>query len=63
MDKINVYQKRIIELFEEYAAVKPANLNKQEYQIIADTQRNHFQMSEALSVIIIPSKISSNARN
>ncbi len=43
MDKINLYQKRIIDLFEEYAAVKPANLNHQEYQIIADMQRNHFQ--------------------
>lgn len=34
----------IIQLLEDYAAVKPANLSSQEYQIIADTQRNHFQL-------------------
>lgn len=44
MEKINKYQQLIIHLLEEYAEVKPANLNSQEYQIIADTQRNHFQL-------------------
>ncbi len=44
MDKIKKYQDLIISLLEEYASVKPANLEQQEYQVIADTQRNHFQL-------------------
>lgn len=44
MDKITYYQNIIITLLEEYASVKPANLMEQEYQIVADTTRNHFQL-------------------
>jgi XisI protein len=44
MDRIKKYQNLIVNLLEEYASVKPANLSNQEYQIIADTQRNHFQL-------------------
>ena len=44
MDKIKQYQKLIISLLEEYASVKPANLTEHEYQVIADTERNHFQL-------------------
>jgi len=44
MDKIKIFQDLIIRLLEEYASVKPANLDKHEYQVIADTKRNHFQV-------------------
>jgi XisI protein len=44
MDRIKKYQDLIVRLFEEYASVKPANLPDHEYQIIADTKRNHFQL-------------------
>lgn len=44
MDKIKKYQQLIIQLLDDYAAVKPANLSIQEYQVIADPQRNHFQL-------------------
>jgi hypothetical protein len=44
MDRIIEFQSLIIRLFEEYASVKPANLTEHEYQIVADTQRNHFQL-------------------
>ena len=44
MDKIIKYQNLIIQLLEEYASVKPANLEDQEYQVIADTKRNHYEL-------------------
>lgn len=44
MEKIKTYQTLITQLLEEYASVKPANLHSQEYQIIADTVRNHFEL-------------------
>ena len=44
MDRIEKYNYLIVRLLEEYASVKPANLDQQEYQIMADTTRNHFQL-------------------
>ncbi|MCU0392572.1 MAG: XisI protein [Thermoflexibacter sp.] len=44
MDKIKQYQELIIRLLEEYGSVRPANIEEHEYQVIADTQRNHFQL-------------------
>jgi hypothetical protein len=44
MDRIKIYSSLIVKLLEEYASVKPANLDQQEYQIMADYERNHFQL-------------------
>lgn len=44
MDKIKRYQNLLIRLLEEYASVTPANIDQHEYQVLADTQRNHFQV-------------------
>lgn len=44
MDKIAAYQKIIVDLLEEYASVKPANLTAHEYQVIVDTQHHHYQL-------------------
>ncbi len=44
MDKIKTYQQIILAIFEEYASYKPANSLSSENQIIADIQRNHFQL-------------------
>ena len=44
MDRIEKYSSLIVRLLEEYASVKPANLDQQEYQIMADNTRNHFQL-------------------
>lgn len=44
MDRIEKYSSLIVRLLEEYASVKPANLEQQEYQIMADNKRNHFQL-------------------
>ena len=44
MGKIAKYQKIIIKLLEDYATVKPANLEEHEYQVIADTKRNHYEL-------------------
>lgn len=34
----------MVRLLEEYASIKPANLDQQEYQVMADNKRNHFQL-------------------
>ncbi|MEM6297834.1 MAG: XisI protein [Bacteroidota bacterium] len=44
MEKLSHYQNLIIRLLEDYILVKPANIDEHEYQVIADTQRNHFQV-------------------
>ena len=44
MDKIAVYQKFIINLLEEIAARPYGNAPEIEQQVIADLQRNHFQL-------------------
>lgn len=44
MDKINRYQEAIVQLLEEYASIKPANMPALEHQVLADLQRNHFAL-------------------
>lgn len=44
MDKVGKYQKAIISLLEEYAAIKPANMPGIEQQVVADLNRNHFAL-------------------
>lgn len=44
MDKIKKYQELIIDLLNEYAQTKPANLIDAEMELIADRDRNHFQL-------------------
>lgn len=44
MDKIKNYQDTIIRLLEKHAAVTPANIRDAENQVIADRERNHFQL-------------------
>ena len=44
MDKLSKYQEAVISLLEEYAAVKPANMQQTEQQVLADRQRNHFAL-------------------
>lgn len=44
MDRIERYSSLIVGLSEEYASVKPANLDQQEYQVMAHNKRNHFQL-------------------
>lgn len=44
MEKIKTYQNIILSILEEYATYKPVNMDEVEQQIIADTQRNHFQL-------------------
>ena len=42
MDKLETYQNAIINLLEEYVALKPANMPNIEQQLLADRKRNHF---------------------
>lgn len=44
MDKIKKYQKVIIAFLEEYAKYPYQNMPEIEFQIIADRERNHFQL-------------------
>ena len=44
MDKINHYREIILDILEEYVAYKPVNVDELDQQIIADMQRNHFQL-------------------
>lgn len=44
MDKVKKYQEILIEFLEEYAKIKPANMPDIENQVIADLERNHFQL-------------------
>ncbi len=44
MDKIKLYQKLIVNLLEKHAAVLPYNMQNVENQVIADKERNHFQL-------------------
>lgn len=44
MDTIKKYQEAIIELLEEYAAVKPANMPEVQHEVLADKERNHFAL-------------------
>jgi hypothetical protein len=43
MDKIKKYESIILELLKEYAAIQPANMTEYENQIIADSERHHYQ--------------------
>lgn len=44
MDKVKKYQDVIVQYLEEYAAIPYANSPGIEKQVIADYQRNHFQL-------------------
>ncbi|MEM7659261.1 MAG: XisI protein [Bacteroidota bacterium] len=44
MDTVKSYQKILIRLLEKHAAYKPANIPDAERQVIADTERNHYQL-------------------
>jgi hypothetical protein len=44
MDKIKKYQQIILDLLEEYAAIPPTYPTTLRDEVIADTERNHFQM-------------------
>ena len=44
MEKIEKYQKLLIALLEKHAAVLPAYIRDAENQVIADIERNHFQL-------------------
>jgi hypothetical protein len=43
MGKIELYRKYILNLFEERRRVRPINVENVDNQIIADTERNHYQ--------------------
>ena len=44
MEKIERYQNLIVEILEEYAAVKPANMVEYENQVLVDYEHNHYQL-------------------
>jgi hypothetical protein len=44
MEKIARYRQFILDLYEEYAQIKPMNLQNVENQLIIDTERNHYQL-------------------
>ena len=44
MEKIKKYQILIVNLLNEYAAIKPANMIEYENQVITDYEHNHFQL-------------------
>lgn len=44
MSKIETHQQVVLSILEEYALLKPANVQKVDNQIIADFKRNHFQL-------------------
>lgn len=44
MEKLTQYQKAILAILEEHAAYLPANFDQIERQVIADTERDHYQL-------------------
>ena len=44
MVKIKKYQKIVLAILQEYAAIQYTNAPELEQQVIADTARNHFQL-------------------
>lgn len=44
MDTVKKYQQIIIDYFESFAARRNKNPNPAKIQVIADTQRNHYQL-------------------
>jgi hypothetical protein len=44
MDKVTGYQRIILELLEEYAAIPSSYPTTLKDELIADTQRNHYQL-------------------
>ena len=44
MDKIKKYQDIIVNYLEDYAKIKPANLPDVDSYVIADREKNHFQL-------------------
>lgn len=44
MEKIKKYQKAILKVLEEYAAIKSPFMPEVENKIIADTQNHHYQL-------------------
>jgi XisI protein len=42
--KIEKYQQIVVSLLEEYALLKPANIQESENQVITDFKHNHFQL-------------------
>jgi hypothetical protein len=43
--KIETYQPIIISLLEEYAKHRPVNVQEVENEVVADKERNHFQLT------------------
>ncbi len=44
MEKLKKYQRILLTFLEEYAAIHYANAPKLEQQVVADLDRNHFQL-------------------
>ncbi len=44
MEKLTQYRANILSILEQYAAYKPANLEAVTRQVIADTERDHYQL-------------------
>jgi hypothetical protein len=44
MEKIAKYRQFILDIYEEYARIKPVNLQDVENQLIIDTERGHYQL-------------------
>ena len=43
MDKIEKYEKIILDLINEYSTIQPANMAEYENQVIVDSKRHHYQ--------------------
>ncbi len=44
MDKVSKYQQAILQVLNDYAAIKPTNIEGVENQVIADKEQYHFQL-------------------
>lgn len=44
MDKVTRYQEAILKVLNEYAKIKPSNIENIDNQVIADKTNNHFQL-------------------
>lgn len=44
MEKIEQYRQHILAVYNDYARIKPVNLQDVDNQLIIDTERNHYQL-------------------
>lgn len=44
MEKIEKYRQYILAIYDEYAQIKPVNLQDVDNQLIIDTERGHYQL-------------------